>query len=680
MKKLKKLLILSLIALFSTTALITISDKFSSGINYILRSVVAQSVGSEHPWVDVRDFSSINAAVTAIGTIQTTLLIPNAQTLASSLIIPSTLNIKILKGGSIIKASTYTITINGPAEIGLYQVFSGFLAGDIIFGFGSIEKIHPEWFYSGSGYWENALQSAFDSGETVKIPVELNRDYQIHGTIYIGETPLVTKNGSITAIMNAGWTQRGTGVLKSWGAILIKSGNSAGYGIFSVNLSIENVKFIMNRTATGGTTVYAILALENCTGSMKNPSFIAQGSEWVDGLDLYRNVHDMTIENPICDTQTGAIHGTGLMVRNFDIVNPTKNIKILNPTIISSQLDEPLSIFIPVGYISTIEDVTIDNAHIYVSGAPRPRILTVTTEAAGFIRNVIFNNLLIESTAEVTAQALVKEAAAGGTIENVEINGGNIRSKVNSTIAAMSMVSGFDTVMGLNVTVDALIGANRCYAFTICDKVSSSKVSWDTGISALYRSMFYHVREVVNCQGDGDILEVKSITASELNGIFIDCNTIKGNRIEIGVRGDFPIFMFQTDGWGQFDSNVEGNSINDSVIVPTQPIFYSTLDHNHFLKGNFYKGNRTLFGINMTGTKNFDDNVIANSIGVIQQNSSRCPTASNPWTLFGDGVRAFPVGHKVWKSDPTTGTSAGWVKKQEPGTVAGDWLVMANNT
>ncbi len=97
------------------------------------------------PWYDARSYTSISAAVTAIGATVGTLVVPNAQTLTANLIIPSTLNLYIPKGGSIAKASTYTVTINGPFEAGLYQVFTGFAKGDVTFGLNG-QRINPEWW------------------------------------------------------------------------------------------------------------------------------------------------------------------------------------------------------------------------------------------------------------------------------------------------------------------------------------------------------------------------------------------------------------------------------------------------------------------------------------------------------------------------------------------------------
>jgi len=91
-------------------------------------------------------YASINTAVAAAGTNKETLVVESSDTLAANLAIPSTLTLKIPQGGMIVKASTYTLTINGPFEAGLYQVFSGFDPGDVTFGAGATAGLRPEWW------------------------------------------------------------------------------------------------------------------------------------------------------------------------------------------------------------------------------------------------------------------------------------------------------------------------------------------------------------------------------------------------------------------------------------------------------------------------------------------------------------------------------------------------------
>ena len=118
------------------------------GIGHAINSIGDSVLG----WADVRDYPSINAAVASIGSTLKTLAVSNTQTLTATLTIPANIHLVILEGGSIVKASTYTLTIDGPIDAGIYPVFSGFSAGDVRLG-GAIAK----WF-AGTDY--SALQQA----------------------------------------------------------------------------------------------------------------------------------------------------------------------------------------------------------------------------------------------------------------------------------------------------------------------------------------------------------------------------------------------------------------------------------------------------------------------------------------------------------------------------------------
>ena len=143
----------------------------------LIRKLPTTLKAVKDPWVDVRGYASINAAITAIGSTQTTLVVPNAQTLTANLIIPSTLKLQILKGGSIVKASTYTLTINGPFEAGLYQIFSGFDTG-VTFGAGSVAEVRPEW------WTENATPGTTDMTTALTAALATGKNVQLNGCIY----------------------------------------------------------------------------------------------------------------------------------------------------------------------------------------------------------------------------------------------------------------------------------------------------------------------------------------------------------------------------------------------------------------------------------------------------------------------------------------------------------------
>jgi len=94
-------------------------------------------IGAQSPAVS--NYTSLNAAVSAIGSTITELLIDTPQTLTASLTVPATLSLRVTGTGSINLAG-YTLTVNGPFQAGLYRVFSG--TGTVT----GLDYAYPEWW------------------------------------------------------------------------------------------------------------------------------------------------------------------------------------------------------------------------------------------------------------------------------------------------------------------------------------------------------------------------------------------------------------------------------------------------------------------------------------------------------------------------------------------------------
>ena len=156
-------------------------------------------------WVEANSYVSINAAVAAIGSTPTTLIVSSARLLTASLTIPQTLTLKILEGGSIVQASTYTLTINGPFEGGLCRVFSGFSPGGVVFGNASVKEISPIWFgaYADGTHataTTSAINQAASAGRTYAIPIRFS-----------GNSYAVNDSLNFTISGKEGWRVKGDG-------------------------------------------------------------------------------------------------------------------------------------------------------------------------------------------------------------------------------------------------------------------------------------------------------------------------------------------------------------------------------------------------------------------------------------------------------------------------------------
>ena len=110
-------------------------------------------------WTDTRAFATLNAAVTAIGTAQRTILIASPQ-IVTTLTVPSNVTLKFERDGSITNSGQLTInTKNIIADD--HQIFTGL--GDIDFAPGTVVRL--SWFWN---FW-NAISVTSDDKVTLVI-------------------------------------------------------------------------------------------------------------------------------------------------------------------------------------------------------------------------------------------------------------------------------------------------------------------------------------------------------------------------------------------------------------------------------------------------------------------------------------------------------------------------------
>jgi len=124
-------------------------------------------------WIDA-GLLGLVATVAAAGSDPTLIIVSDQLTISSALTIPSTVTLKKIGAGLIIKSSGATIAFNGHLEAE-GQIFSGFVSGNIVFGAGSVREVYPEWWGAvGDDSTNNtvAIQVAITSALSVGIPVK----------------------------------------------------------------------------------------------------------------------------------------------------------------------------------------------------------------------------------------------------------------------------------------------------------------------------------------------------------------------------------------------------------------------------------------------------------------------------------------------------------------------------
>ena len=122
----------------------------------LLRIAHAQGAGIFSAWpegvIDVREYSSVNAAIAAIGSTSRALLIASAQTINSNLTVPSNVQLWFTNGGLLTINTGVTLTVNGSVSAPAAQQIFGNVGGPdsalglVNFGNSSVPFVTPQWF------------------------------------------------------------------------------------------------------------------------------------------------------------------------------------------------------------------------------------------------------------------------------------------------------------------------------------------------------------------------------------------------------------------------------------------------------------------------------------------------------------------------------------------------------
>lgn len=99
---------------------VDVKDSNNVSLNGFPRDYLVYGIGGA-PWIDSASYASLNAAITAIGSTETTLKVTSDTTMTGNCTIPATCAVEVMKGATI-DNSTYTLTVNNPQDFDLSWV------------------------------------------------------------------------------------------------------------------------------------------------------------------------------------------------------------------------------------------------------------------------------------------------------------------------------------------------------------------------------------------------------------------------------------------------------------------------------------------------------------------------------------------------------------------------------
>ncbi len=178
--------------------------------------------------------ATLDTVKASVGTTNkvTVVLIPGTWTIDDDLTITSNISLKVQPGALLAISTTKTLTINGPFDAGLYQVFSCKGTGKVTFGNGSIESVNPQWFgLSESGAAAantTALQNAINSYSIVSIP---------HGIYKYDQVTITNANQVIKGVGSSSQLYKTTSVTGTNGIYLNLTGQPYNGSISGLTLS-----------------------------------------------------------------------------------------------------------------------------------------------------------------------------------------------------------------------------------------------------------------------------------------------------------------------------------------------------------------------------------------------------------------------------------------------------------
>lgn len=228
--------------------------------------------GTSGIWTDARSYSTLNAAVTAIGTDKRTLLISSPQ-IITALTIPSNITLKFERDGSITNSGQLTIQTKDIIADD-HQIFTG--TGDIDFAQGT--KVKSSWFSN----LYNAVTLTSDDTVTMTI----TKQETLHTSCALGNNVSLKWDSQLLIGTAAGITFSNIGHIDA-GHYQIFSGAGKFTFIDGVTLNLKWFAHLRSSLTHINTTLATLLVAETSTIDYSDSVPVTTNIKIVEGGDLF---------------------------------------------------------------------------------------------------------------------------------------------------------------------------------------------------------------------------------------------------------------------------------------------------------------------------------------------------------------------------------------------------------
>lgn len=327
--------------------------------------------------------NTISKALSAIGTTNKVSLVlrPGTWAIANDLTIPSNVTLKAPPGALIEIATTKTLTINGPFDAGLYQVFSCVGTGKVVYAGAK----YPEWWGAkdDSGTTDNTeeIQAAFTAGGHVQITAPTGGYYKITSALTASVAGTKIKSANRAEIRQATAATKGLILTASnieVDGLKVTGTQHAAYSVFEIGIQAYGTD-----NAPAAPTFITGIKIKNC-----------EVSNWgAIGIQLlYVRNYEIGPSNDVYDCVYAAFIGYSVQ-KGFVYANNFRDIEVGNAS--ANAYGIALSVLGTTGRNATSDPASTDN--IVALNIIRNIPLWECLDTHGGIRNSFIANQCYDS-------------------------------------------------------------------------------------------------------------------------------------------------------------------------------------------------------------------------------------------------------------------------------------------